>query len=146
MPEQARNEALDAARERRIQLKEAVSAVEIAAAAPSADHNWQPHLVARLEDLRIALDDHVEEVEGPGGLLAQLTQDAPRLANKINRVRDEHPALCQQVADVIALAKEPGSATEIRGRAVQLLVDLVRHRQHGADLVYEGYSVDIGGG
>jgi hypothetical protein len=32
-----------------------------------------------------------------------------------------------------------------RRHALELMAALVRHRQRGADLVYEAYSVDIGG-
>jgi len=38
-----------------------------------------------------------------------------------------------------------GELDEVRDRGTKLLTALVRHRQRGADLVYEGYSVDIGG-
>jgi hypothetical protein len=33
----------------------------------------------------------------------------------------------------------------MRDQVTTLLTDLVRHRQHGADLVYEAHAVDIGG-
>ncbi|MDH3728159.1 MAG: hypothetical protein OER77_11565, partial [Myxococcales bacterium] len=78
--------------------------------------------------------------------LAQLTDDAPRLVNKIDRVRDEHPELTQQVADAITSAKESSDAEDLRSEVMAVLVSIVRHRQRGADLVYEGYNVDIGGG
>jgi hypothetical protein len=34
---------------------------------------------------------------------------------------------------------------EVRERGTTLIAALVRHRQRGSDLMYEGYSVDIGG-
>jgi len=37
-------------------------------------------------------------------------------------------------------------ADEIRAELTTLLVALARHRQRGADLVYEAYDVDLGGG
>jgi hypothetical protein len=139
-------EALRAASERRIQLKVAVTNVERAAAAPSARGGWRDDLIVELEDLRIALDQHVHEVEGESGLLAELTQFAPRLVNKIDRVRDEHPALETQVAEAILSVKESESPDETRSTVLEALVSIARHRQKGADLVYEVYSVDIGGG
>ncbi len=33
----------------------------------------------------------------------------------------------------------------IREQALQLLTAIVRHRQLGADLLYEAYDVDVGG-
>ncbi len=138
--------ALEAARQRRVELKEAVSSVEIAASSPIGGPNWRSNLQTELESLRIALEQHVKEVEGAEGLLAQLRDDAPRLINKIDRVRDEHPELTQQVADAIASAKGSSGAEDLRSQVLAVLVSIVRHRQRGADLVYEGYHVDIGGG
>ncbi len=138
--------ALEAARQRRVELKEAVSSVEIAASSPIGGPNWRSNLQTELESLRIALEQHVKEVEGAEGLLAQLRDDAPRLINKIDRVRDEHPELTQQVADAIASAKGSSGGEDLRSQVLAVLVSIVRHRQRGADLVYEGYNVDIGGG
>jgi uncharacterized protein (UPF0335 family) len=144
--EKQHERALGAARQRRVELKEAVSNVEIATSSPIGGPNWRSNLQTELESLRIALEQHVEEVEGAEGLLAQLTDDAPRLVNKIERVRDEHPELTQQVVDAIASAKGSSGAEDLRSEVLAVLVAIVRHRQRGADLVYEGYSVDIGGG
>lgn len=141
-----RSEALKAATARRIELKSAVSMVELAAAGASALPSWREDLVRQLTDLHIALNQHVAEVEGANGLLAELSDAAPRLINKINHVRDEHPGLCRQCANTIGLAKGPTAVAELRTSVLELLVAIARHRQHGADLVYEGYNVDIGGG
>ena len=35
-------------------------------------------------------------------------------------------------------------AVTIRNQAIELLGQLTRHRQRGADLIYEAYQVDIG--
>jgi hypothetical protein len=141
-----RSEALIAATARRVELKTAVSRVELSAAAPSALPSWRDDIVRELDDLRIALDQHVSEVEGPDGLLAELGEAAPRLINKIDRVRDEHPDLCRQCGNTIELAKQTSEVSQLRSSVLELLVAIARHRQHGADLVYEGYNVDIGGG
>ena len=58
------SEALQAAAAKRIQLKEALSRVEVAAASPSAAAHWRTRLLAELEILSIALSEHVEEVGG----------------------------------------------------------------------------------
>jgi len=144
--EMQQGRALEAARQRRVELKGAVSNVEIAASSPIGGPNWRSNLQTELENLRIALEQHVAEVESPEGLLAQLTDDAPRLVNKIDRVRDEHPELTRQVAEAIASAKGSSDPEELRSQVLAVLVAIVRHRQRGADLVYEGYDVDIGGG
>ena len=139
-------EALEAARRRRIELKSAVSRVEVAASSPAGQANWRSNLAAELELLRAALDQHVSEVEATGGLLNELADAEPRLSGKINKLRDEHPELRRQVDDAIAQANGTTAAEELRHNVVNLLIATVRHRQKGADLVYEVYSVDIGGG
>jgi len=141
-----RSEALRAASVRRDELKTAVSRVELAAAAPSARPAWLDDVLRELDELRIALDHHVAEVEGPGGILAELSEAAPRLINKIERVKDEHPGLCKQCSDTIEMANQSTEVPQLRTAVLELLVAIARHRQHGADLVYEGYNVDIGGG
>ena len=144
--ETARSQALEAASAKRVELKLALSKAETATAAPSADPNWAERLLDALRDLQTALYQHVEEVEAPGGLLAELTATAPRLANQIAHVRDEHPVLCQQVAETIGRLESASYAPEtIRSEVTEILMAVVRHRQKGADLVYEGYNVDIGG-
>lgn len=139
------SDALQAAAARRVELKGAVSAAEVAAARPFARPDWQSNVLAALDDLRIALSAHVEEVEADDGLLAELTTQAPRLVNQINRVRDEHPVLCGQLDATIASVKANEESDKLRSEIVDLLMAIVRHRQKGADLVYEGYDVDIGG-
>lgn len=142
----APSEALRAAAAKRVQLKEALSRAEVAAASPSAATDWRPKLVAELEVLRTALDEHVEEVEAEDGLLTEMMTLAPRLANMIDHMRDEHPELCRQVADTIELAGGDASVAAVRTAVLDTLQAIARHRQKGADLVFEGYDVDIGGG
>jgi hypothetical protein len=43
-----------------------------------------------------------------------------------------------------ALRAHPDDANGIRRRITSMLCELAAHRQHGADLVYEAYNVDIG--
>ena len=139
-------DALAAATKRRIELKEAVSDVERAIAAPTGKPEWRPNLLTELAGLKVALQQHIDEVEGDEGLLAELRFEVPRLANKIKRVGDEHPMLTEQVDATIELADSDAELDEVRTAVLDTLVAIVRHRQQGADLVYEGYSIDIGGG
>ena len=147
---EARSPAFAAAGERRVELKTALSAVEIAAAGPAGAPGWRDRLTAALLELAGALDTHVEEVERPDGLLGELTEAAPRLVNRIDRLRDEHPPLQAQLAAVIDRARATGDDTtspdELRSEVLDALLAIVRHRQRGADLVYEVHNVDIGGG
>ena len=143
--DEQRTEALEAAAAKRIELKHALSSAETAAAAPSSSPEWSDTLLAALRELQEALYQHVEEVEADDGLLLELTRTAPRLVNQIGRIKDEHPVLCRQVAEAIGRVEAKAATSVIRNEVTDLLIAVVRHRQRGADLVYEGYHVDIGG-
>lgn len=138
--------ALASARERRLTLKQAVSAVEVAAAAPAASPDWVDMNVRELCRLKAAFDSHVAEVEGEGGLLMELAQHAPRLQSRIAAVEAEHPRICARIDAIIELASTGGRVDEVRAAALAALLAIAEHRQHGADLVYNAYSVDIGAG
>lgn len=138
------SEALGAARERRVELKQAMSDLELAAAGAAGDAAWTDGLRSALEEVGNSLVAHVEEVEADDGLLADLIADAPRLAPRVQRLRDEHPQLAEQLERCRALLEDP-DPHEIRRAVLDLLVAFVHHRHAGADLVYEAYNVDIGG-
>lgn len=135
---------LGAARQRRLELKQAMSEVEIAAAGAAGDPTWRADLQAAFDELLIAYDGHVDEVEGPDGLLEELVQKAPRLSNHVARLGGEHPDLRVQIESTAA---KIGSAevSDVRREVLDVLVALAKHRQNGADLVYDAYNVDIGG-
>ena len=140
------SEALVAAGERRVELKDAVSALERAASSPSAMPSWRDYVSQELAILRQALDRHIAVVEADDGLLAELSAEVPRLIHKIDQVRNEHPMLCEMVDDTITFFTSTDDADAIRKSILETLSAVVRHRQRGADLVYDGYNVDIGGG
>ncbi len=135
-----------AARERRLDLKQAVSGVEVAMAMAAEDPNWRTTARSALHRLQEAFAHHVAEVEGQDGLLLDLTRDAPRLSIRIDQVSAEHPVITKQIATVLEMADGDASIDELRDAALNALLVIARHRQHGADLVYEAYHVDIGGG
>jgi hypothetical protein len=147
-PERAKPHAdsFAAARDRRMDLKQAVSEVEMAIAAAADDPLWRATTLAALRRLRAAFDDHVAEVESSDGLLLDLTRDAPRLQLRIDRVSAEHPIIGEQIDTVLTMADQDAPIDDLREEALKTLLAIARHRQHGADLVYEAYHVDIGGG
>ncbi|HEY4607046.1 MAG TPA: hypothetical protein VIH55_05305, partial [Acidimicrobiia bacterium] len=102
--------------------------------------------LARVDE---ALRAHIDEVAGPDGLLAEILEVAPRLAGEARELDQEHETLddAMERANLsIATARrrpEPTSNAAVRRRVTTLLGRLTRHRQHGSDLVYEAYNVDI---
>jgi hypothetical protein len=87
--------------------------------------------------------------EAAGGLYEEILENAPRLANRVKRLRREHADITAAIrsgsAETQAATQDPGRVEALRDHAVRLLADLVRHRKRGLDLVYEAYHVDIGG-
>ena len=143
--EPAHSDAVRAAKQRRIELKQAMSDVEVAAAAPAPDANWRHTLIESLEQLNSALEQHAEEVESSGGLLDEIVVVAPRLHKRVVQQRREHNLLSDQTLAAIATTRTADSASEVRAEVIDALIAIARHRQHGSDLVYDAYTIDIGG-
>lgn len=131
----------------RSQLGDAMKQVEEAAAAPAGKQSWAADLSQRLQQLETAFDQHITEVQSPTGILNQVVDQAPRLQNATEHLKREDDRIAKSIDDVIETAAE-GSADvviDLRESVMEVLVDLARHRQQGADLLYEAYAVDIGG-
>jgi hypothetical protein len=138
--------ALAAARRRRAELLQSIHQFERALAIPAGDPNWHDLVAARLAALREAVTEHVVVTEGPDGLYGELLDHAPRLCRGVDILIREHAALVAAVDTLCARLREPAVPVEqVRGWASDLLRELSRHRQRGADLVYEAYATDIGG-
>ncbi|HLK10769.1 MAG TPA: hypothetical protein VKW76_05275 [Candidatus Binatia bacterium] len=144
---------LEEARRRRADLHRALVEVEQAISGPAAGRlrEWTDRVTRRLRQLGHALEDHVAVTERPGGLYEEITAQAPHLAEKVRRVGAEHAVLRESVSRLLdRLESTPvGDAwplQDARADVQRLLGRIVRHRQVGADLVWEAYSVDIGSG
>ncbi len=137
---------LHGVRERRAGLRAAVGRVEASLAAPARGRagQWAKELDAELDDLGRALELHITTTEAPDGLLRDVVDSAPRLAKRVERVRNDHVALRERLeAARAALPHDDDGVSEARDRVVELLTAVVRHRGLGADLVYEAYNVDL---
>ncbi len=143
--------ALEEARNRRLALGDAADLVEDLIARPGSDPRWTVRVADSMQGLRYAFDAHVDEVEDDDGLLPRLQADAPRLTNLIRRMYDEHDTIATEMDAAAGLIREcegecdADAVDEIRVAVVEVLKSISRHRQRGADLVYEAYHVDIGG-
>jgi hypothetical protein len=138
--------ALAAARRRRAELLQSIHLFERALAVPAGDPNWHELVTERLAGLREAVTEHVVVTEGPDGLYKELLDHAPRLCRGVDILIREHAALVDAADALCVRLEEPAVAVEqVRGWASDLLRELSRHRQRGADLVYEAYATDIGG-
>lgn len=149
---------LDELRRRRAELLESINALEqaLAAPVPSGPIQWVQNVSAALLVLSGDFRDHVELTEGPQGLYARVNRSAPRLSHQVDRLIQDHQTLTGLMSDLLTLVgKAAGQfargdsmredVDQVRERGTALISALVRHRQRGSDLMYEGYSVDIGG-
>jgi len=149
-------EVIAGVRSRRAGLRSAMSALEqsLAAPAPHRVDEWRRGVTESLASLHDVWTRHIVETEAPGAFLDELVAEAPRLATPASRLRREH----SDILATITRAEKRLSASpaddhdyerwvdEIRTELTALLVALAKHRQRGADLIYEAYAVDIGGG
>ena len=143
---------LDAVRIRREALYEAVVGLEDALTTPVGDgHKWRLRVAMAVDHAARRIEDHAEQTESKGGFLDKVLAEEPRLQRRVNQLKVDHERLEKEVdalQNAISLvddAEVPEQATSIRNQAIELLGHLTRHRQRGADLIYEAYQVDIGG-
>ena len=152
MSTQARQrEAVDAVRRRRAELRETLAAVESALASPGSDRAvvWGEHLHETVDRLASEFALHVEVTEGPDGLHQTILDGDLRLANQVAALVEEHKTIAADIAALAAASDAPvapSDVTDLREQGTSVLGRIVRHRQRGADLIYEAYATDIGGG
>lgn len=142
---------LAAVRARRAELREAMGRLERSLAAPAAGRAvvWGEQVNVVLVELAEDFAEHIEVTEGTDGLHQAILTGDLRLANAVNVLALEHSQIAGEIDDLVAGTEPPVTAMyaeEVRSRATVLLGRLVRHRQRGADLIYEAYQTDIGGG
>ncbi|MGI9598194.1 MAG: hypothetical protein ACR2QK_18670 [Acidimicrobiales bacterium] len=144
---------LDAVRTRREALYEAVVGLEDALATPIGDGTkWRLRVAMAIDHASIRIEEHAIQTESKGGFLDKVIGEVPRLQRRVNQLKVDHERLEKEVhalrmaLSMVDDAKIPGEAVTIRNQALELLGQLTRHRQRGADLIYEAYQVDIGEG
>jgi hypothetical protein len=141
---------LEELRRRRGELRDSMGALEQALAAPPARglRSWAGRVEAALVELSGDLREHVAITEGPEGMYAELLAQAPRLSGEMDRLTKEHLLIGEALENLLGQVTGPDveeHPDRVRDLGTQLLATLSRHRQRGADLVYEAYEVDIGG-
>lgn len=142
---------LEAARVRRETLHQAVVGLEDALTTPIGDAaHWRLRVAMAVEHAANRLDDHIRQTEAPDGFLQRVVHDDPRLACRADRLARDHGPLrdtVQQLQRTLATLDDAAvveHGVEVRNQALEFMGALIRHRQRGADLIYEAYQVDIG--
>lgn len=145
-------------RRRRAELLESINELEQALASPlpGGQMRWVQGVSAALFELSNDFRDHLELTEGTNGLYGRVIRTSPRLAHQVKRLTEDHAKLIELIAELLtrvgsaAVSFARGDAIvadmdEVRDHGTILIGALARHRQRGSDLMYEAYSVDIGG-
>ncbi|MEV0426558.1 hemerythrin domain-containing protein [Micromonospora sp. NPDC050495] len=127
-------------------LPGAVPALVRALDGPGGESHWRERLIQHLDPVRQGFAEHVRLTEGPTGLYAEVLCEAPRLTRGVRRLTREHAFIVTALAALHHAAALPEvPAEELRARVGELLRALRRHRQRGADLLWEAYQADLGG-
>jgi hypothetical protein len=140
-----------AVRERRQSLRSAMGAFEGALAGPALGRipEWTAGLVTALQQLDTRVTEHIAATEGPTGFHGELVAASPRLVHSVSLLVAEHHRICElldQLRRATNHARTDGQVGGIREQGTQTLALLAKHRQRGADLIYEAYERDLGAG
>jgi Ala-tRNA(Pro) deacylase len=131
----------------RERLYDTLLAVGRAIAAPlGSGTRWNDRLERSVSRLAEALDEHISETEGSSGLLVEIVDQAPRLWREVDGLRGEHGMLSDECGRLLERIPSGASGLALRKQAHDLIRRFERHRHLGADLVYEAFGVDVGGG
>jgi hypothetical protein len=153
MTEGSRSPALQEAAKRRRTLHEALVGLEQAISSPAAGRipEWTRLVTKEVTGVRDAWDLHVDTTEKPDGLYDEIVAMSPRLAGTIDRLRLEHPEITEAVGLMLQRVEQveigglEWPLDDARDDLQRFIGKVIRHRQKGADLVWEAYNVDIGG-
>lgn len=142
---------LAAVRERRAELRESLTALEQALASPAVGRPliWGERVRTVLAEVADDFREHIVVTEGPGGLHQAILSGDLRLANAVEALTDQHALIADALHELLVATEPPVAAADVRGireKATDLLSSLLRHRQRGADLIFEAFATDIGGG
>lgn len=135
-------------------LRRALHDLEDAIATPVQHVDaWREQVRERVVGMQQAWSHHIEVTESADGLHPTLVADAARLVHGVATLRREHASIAAALArlcDATRPTPTPGGSTggevaALRAGATDVITAVMRHRQRGADLVWEAYAVDLGG-
>ena len=129
---------------RRQALYDAMLSLEANATRATGREDWASGVRGALIDLDNAMHRHIDEIEGPGGLFAEVIDRAPHLASVVVELREDHDDLvtgCQNAIE--AIETDEFDAGEVRRLVLGILGRLTTHRQRGSELLFDTYNVDL---
>ena len=149
----ARDTVTTTSRDDRFRMLRAMHALEAALAVgfPSREQLWMTKVAAATVVLREAMQRQQDEFRSNDGILQQIAHDAPRLANQVEQLRDLHNEALTNLDRLRARTQAYKSSTstnvdDVRRELADVLAIIRRLQANEADLIYEAYQMDIGGG
>jgi hypothetical protein len=144
-------QAFERSREKRRGVRQASADLEEALARPASQDSegWSTGTADCLALLATAFELHVQQSEGSEGLLAEIIEVSPRCAPAVEQIKRDHRDILAELRALEVTARrsvEVAQIADVREHALAMLQTIARHRQRGADLIYEAYSVDIEAG
>jgi hypothetical protein len=144
---------LEQAKQRRKTLHDALVHLEEALSSPATGRvaDWTGIVDKEMHEVEAAFEQHILVTEKPDGLYDEILDRAPRLAGNVGRLRDEHPEIQESMRHMLnrleheEVGGENWPIDKARDDLQRFIGSVIRHRQKGADLVWEAYNVDIGG-
>lgn len=142
--------ACETVQRRRSQLQAALATAEAALLRqPGPDPAaWLAPVRQSLADLGAALALHVDVHEGSDSFHADVVRHQPALASRVTWLQRDHRRLEQQLAALYERVSAPATSetvVRVRSGGLELVHRFARHRQKGADLVWDAFSYDLGG-
>jgi hypothetical protein len=143
-------EVIEALRLRRAEMRDSMSALEQALAAPARGRAdaWVERVHVALVELFSDFQEHVAVSEGPHGIYRGVLTSAPRLSDEVAGLTNDHIEIKDLIDRLLASVSAAPAVVDVDGireLGTALLLRLIRTRQRSADLVYEAYQSDIGG-
>lgn len=144
----AESSSHERAMERRDRLRLLMDRLEAALAAPAGrePEAWRHRVALVGADVAEAFGDHVHDTECKDGLFDEVMAENPRLAHRIDQLKDDHVDLTQVITRLNATLSDPSEPETIREQGVALLAALIHHRHSGAEMLHEAYWVETSSG
>lgn len=127
-----------------------MGAFEAALASPAVGRTpeWTRSVEAALKHLDTCVTEHVAATEGPTGFHAEIVTAAPRLHHGVKVLVADHRRIAESLDHLRRATNHARTNAHVRGireHGTAVLAVLAKHRQRGADLIYEAYQCDLGG-
>lgn len=114
---------------------------EVIAAAPMVDP-WYQEVRRALDDCALAVEFHLHELDGDGGMKEVLGREEPRLISRMDRIDAELQHILPELADANSAAVSPSSS--LLGPLLHLTEELLQVAHEEVELLYDSL-IPIGG-